>query len=267
MMRFYVEPRTTEGTIGVGLTKYGVEYRAEVQLSGTMQLSKIEGEEKTELKSASISPTHTGKATLLKFAVVDHRLLFAFGDTELEVDLGRSADALERRPEFSPRAAILGAGDLTLSHVALFRDIYYTDGSESPPSSAQRAVEGKPFTLNEDEFFALGDNSPNSSDGRYWSEPTDATKGTDPPRAGVVPRYYLVGKALFVYWPSGFEFPWPAAIKTALLNGGERYRPLRVLYTLVSLRWIPNFGEMRFIHGGQNERESSNQTTTGSNEG
>lgn len=35
-------------------------------------------------------------------------------------------------------------------------------------------------------LFALGDNSPNSQDGRYW---------------GAVPMKDLVGKAVFVYWP------------------------------------------------------------------
>ena len=82
-----------------------------------------------------------------------------------------------------------------------------------------------------------------------------ASKGTDPPRAGVVPRYYLVGKALFVYWPSGFEFPWPGAVKNVLVRNADRNLAARVLHGLISLRWIPNVGQMRFIYGGKNGQD------------
>ncbi len=102
----------------------------------------------------------------------------------------------------------------------------------------------------------LGDNSPNSEDGRWWGEPTIASKGWTPPRAGVVPRYYLVGKALFVYWPSGFEFPWPQGLKTALLNSSRGGNvALRLLNGLATLRWVPNVGQMRFIYGGTGKTE------------
>ncbi|HET6442800.1 MAG TPA: S26 family signal peptidase, partial [Phycisphaerae bacterium] len=40
-------------------------------------------------------------------------------------------------------------------------------------------------------FFVLGDNSPKSSDSRLWNLPRP-----------VAPRRNLVGKAIFVYWPS-----------------------------------------------------------------
>ena len=40
--------------------------------------------------------------------------------------------------------------------------------------------------LKEREYFALGDNTRNSRDGRYW---------------GPVPQKNLVGPALLVYWP------------------------------------------------------------------
>src|ERR1043165_1329353 len=44
------------------------------------------------------------------------------------------------------------------------------------------------FTVPKDGYFALGDNSYNSYDSRYW---------------GVVPDANLVGRGLFVYWPFG----------------------------------------------------------------
>jgi hypothetical protein len=77
----------------------------------------------------------------------------------------------------------------------------------------------------------LGDNSPNSEDGRWWDSAGVANKGVPDYREGTVPRDYLVGKAMFVYWPSGFkpftEFPFGI---------------------------VPNVGRMRFIYGGSNSK-------------
>ncbi|GAI20809.1 unnamed protein product [marine sediment metagenome] len=126
---------------------------------------------------------------------------------------------------------IFGSGKLTLSHVAIFRDIHYTAAKYANGPENGRATKENPFTLGEDEFFVLGDNSPNSEDGRWWTRPGLANKGISAYRVGIVPRDYLVGKALFVYWPSGFrpfaEFPFGI---------------------------IPNVGRMRFIYGGSNNK-------------
>lgn len=43
-----------------------------------------------------------------------------------------------------------------------------------------------PFKIGSDEFFVLGDHRSSSSDSRLW---------------GAVPRHYIYGKAVFVYWP------------------------------------------------------------------
>ncbi len=44
----------------------------------------------------------------------------------------------------------------------------------------------KPFRVPDEGYFAMGDNSYNSLDSRYW---------------GPVPEENLVGRGLFVYWP------------------------------------------------------------------
>jgi hypothetical protein len=171
------------------------------------------------------------KHTLVKFANVDHQLIFQFGSEKLTYDLGRgSQDAGRIRADLSPRLEILGSGKLMLSHVAVFRDIRYTTSKYANGAENGRAID-KPFTLGEDEFFVLGDNSPNSEDCRWWTREGLANKGLPPYRVGIVPRDYLVGKALFVYWPSGFR-PFPQF-------------PIRI---------IPNIGQMRFIYGGSNEK-------------
>ena len=64
------------------------------------------------------------------------------------------------------------------------------------------------MTLEDDQLFPLGDNSPQSSDARMW-------------QANFVQRDLLIGKALLIYWPH----PW--------------YRPIP---------YFPNFKRMRLIH-------------------
>ena len=258
MVRFYVQPESEAGRVGATLSKYGVDYRAWLDLGGEMVLSRFDGTEETVLARRSAEMPARGAFTLVKFANVDHQLLFEFNGNRLTFDLGRSPDALDRSRIETAGAQVFGAGKLTLSHLAIFRDIHYLGQSEG--GRVPRATQENPFTLSADEFFVLGDNSPNSEDGRWWGPPGLASRGMDPPRAGVVPRYYLVGKALFVYWPSGFEFPWPAPLKSFLLSNINRNLPSRLLYTIVSLRWIPNVGKMRFIYGGTGGRENPPET-------
>jgi hypothetical protein len=54
------------------------------------------------------------------------------------------------------------------------------------------------FPLEEDQFFVLGDNSPQSADARDWYH------------AKVVERRLLLGRAVVRYWPMiAFEGNWP----------------------------------------------------------
>jgi signal peptidase I len=253
MVRFYVDRGCDEGQIGIDLGKGGIDYRAWLDFSGLMTIAKVRDGQETVLARKDVNAPLPGAFTLVKFANVDHQLLFECNGQRLAVDLGRSVDAMEGDPNISPHASIVGAGKLTLSHVAVFRDIYYMGNSRA--THPGRAVEGNPFELDQDEFFVLGDNSPNSEDGRWWREPTVACRGWEPPRAGIVPRYYMVGRALFVYWPSGFEFPWPQGLKTFLLQTSRHNRLMSLLHGIISLRWIPNVGRMRFVYGGTGKTE------------
>ena len=133
-----------------------------------------------------------------------------------------------RKTDLQPQVSIFGSGKLTLSHIAVFRDIHYLDTSyrqDYEPAVARG--EGNPIKLGKDEFFAMGDNSPSSSDSRYWDSEGVGNAGKRY-RAGIVPRDYLVGKAMFVYWPSGFR-----------LFSGDRWG------------LCPNIGAIRFIYGGK----------------
>ncbi len=227
MVRFYARSSNQQGRIGVELSKYQTRYKAWVDLTGEMVIEKVDKDGKeTELNRKSIESPAINKAALVKFANVDHQLIFQFGSEKLIYNFSGPNDVGQRITDIEPQVRIFGSGKLTLSHIAIFRDIHYT-AKRSPNSREQgRATQGNAFKLEDDEFFVLGDNSPNSEDGRWWRAKGKGNNGRFY-RQGVVPRDYLVGKALFVYWPSGF-------------------RP----FSKSRFAVIPNVGRMRFIYGG-----------------
>ena len=230
MVRFDCRAADSQGRIGIALSKYETTYKAWVDLAGEMVIAKSDkGGQTSDL--VRLGPVPVTESALVKFANVDHQLIFQYGSKKLTYDLGwNMEDAGPIREDIEPRVEIFGSGRLTLSHIAIFRDIHYTEPPRySSRSEGSRATKDHPFTLEEDQFFVLGDNSPNSEDGRLWNRSGVANKGLPNYRMGTVPRDYLVGKALFVYWPSGFkpfaEFPFGI---------------------------VPNVGRMRFIYGGSN---------------
>jgi signal peptidase I len=227
MVRFYVRSARSEGSIGAYLSKYQTGYKAWADFSGQMVIAKVLGNRETILIQEPYQPSMEDGSFLVRFANVDHQLVFQVGPKTLTYDLERGSEDLgPRRTDIEPQVKIFGAGGLVLSNVAILRDIHYTASKFANSRGRGRAIEGNPLKLEEDEFFVLGDNSPNSEDGRWWSAPGKGNKGRSY-REGIVPRDYLVGKAMFVYWPSG-------------------YRP----YPRFPLGIIPNIGQMRFIYGG-----------------
>jgi signal peptidase I len=60
------------------------------------------------------------------------------------------------------------------------------------------------FFLEEDQFLPLGDNSPQSSDARFWKFDSTSDKGHY-----YVERELLIGKALLIYWPHTWNRPVP----------------------------------------------------------
>ena len=109
-----------------------------------------------------------------------------------------------------PRIPIRFGGrglDVNVSQLKLFRDIYYTD-------TRSRHAVNRPYELNADQYFVLGDNSPVSHDSRRWDNP-------------VVRRSLLVGKPFLIHLPS----------KPGNLQIGSREMHLR----------IPDWQRIRFL--------------------
>lgn len=69
----------------------------------------------------------------------------------------------------------------------------YSNGTSNGMRSTFLGSPDAEFTVPSNSYFALGDNSFNSSDSRYW---------------GVVPEQNVVGRGLFVYWPFSSRWGW-----------------------------------------------------------
>ncbi|MHC4187061.1 MAG: signal peptidase I [Planctomycetota bacterium] len=256
MVRFHANS-FDKSIIGVELSKYRTRYQAWIGPDGIVNMKKIadDGSEQ-ELVRKQLNNSLEDRSLAIKFSNVDHLLTLQVGNETLIYDLDLSPDdASLRYAAIEPVVKIFGSGELALSHMAIFRDIHYTSSKYGNGRPEGRAVEGNPFTLKEEQFFVLGDNSPSSEDGRWWNKRGIANKGIESYEAGVVPSEYLVGKAFFVYWPSGYEFPWPNGLKAYLANSSRKNNLFRILNGIVSLNWIPNIGQMRFIYGGSEKKE------------
>lgn len=107
-----------------------------------------------------------------------------------------------------------------VSQLRIYRDKYYIAEADAPdyltfPPEKLSTVFSSPelwqnsrlfdtenrrwveYGVGPDEFFPMGDNSPSSSDGRYW------------PPENTLHRDLLIGKALVIYWPHAWNRPVP----------------------------------------------------------
>lgn len=188
-------------SIGAVLKKYDTYYSATVRKEADRETAWMTIEQYRDDESAVLAEREIKllpmQFCLFSFFNADHELQFEFGDEKVVYDLGRGLqDAGKIHYNSVPEVRIFGGGELILTNLGLYRDIYYI---ERP----QRATLESPFALGEDEFFVCGDNSPASLDSRYWVGPGKGNNGIKY-REGTVPRDFLVGKAFFVYWANAY---------------------------------------------------------------
>ena len=144
---------------------------------------------------------------------------------EYRPDVKALLDEYRTQRRRQPPSVEIEAGNQTasLSHVGLWRDIYYINWGLRQDGQPFAGTPRNIMHLGKDEYFVLGDNSLISGDARYWNIPIALPADRLWVSAGRVPGRFLLGRAFFVYWPAGFR---PA----------------------VNLPGIaPNFGDMRFI--------------------
>ncbi|MBX3415255.1 MAG: signal peptidase I [Pirellulales bacterium] len=131
------------------------------------------------------------------------------------IDGGAYAQNLMAITDFDANPYLFGAERLTERKLADFM----SNPEQWESFDRRRRVEFGP--LADDQFFALGDNSPNSSDSRYWSD-------------HYFERDLLIGKAFFVYWPHAWPTPWHVSL-----------RPLGFDW---QVPFYPDVRRMRLIH-------------------
>jgi signal peptidase I len=244
LVSFDVDQIGDGSRVGASVTKYGVEYKAWVDSSGRMSVEKVHANGLVEELVTGDFAAGAGRVCgTFRFANVDHRLALEFAGKKIEYDMGSQPDSMGAASQQMPRVAILGTGVVRLMHIGLYRDIHYIGIRADGGDEILRASEGDPFTLGDDEFFVLGDNSPASLDCRWWDSPGLANNGGSY-REGTVPRDYLVGKAFFVYWPGPFK-PFNDSGIARMLEGNRAGKILKMLLN------VPYVDGMKIIRGGK----------------
>ena len=235
----YYDRQTGEGPLRLSLSKLDDRFIAEILPAQVLLHHEHNGREIGPPQTTSVAAQQPGP----------HRFVFTNVDYEVTLQMDGHV-LLQTTPEQyhpdipkllenlksglnDPQPEVQISADrqtCQISHVGLWRDIYYTQSVVSGSNSMMvygnpiksRYGDAGPVELGPGEYFVMGDNSPMSSDARFWTEPVDLPNELLHCEGGRVPERFMLGRAFFVYWPAGF-----------------RPKGLPGL--------IPNFGEMRFI--------------------
>lgn len=252
-VRVVPHPKADAAKQGVGLTfqttgridgPTPVPIRAQIDTAGKVTITTGDSnttdsaEHWQQRATHQIQPLPMDRASQVEFWFVDQQVsLWIDGTRILAWDFDVPMETLVSRPNppMFPQTWVQIQGvPATITQLDLDRDLFYS----SRPNARHMALgglyktgadrEGEPVTLETDQFFCMGDNSPFSHDGRYWSDVNpwieERMLSDKNQITGVVPRELMIGKAFFVYFPA----------------------PHRM--TPTGLGIIPNFGDVRFIH-------------------
>jgi signal peptidase I len=191
-----------EGELVLEVCKGVDRFRATWDLAtGDCALSRVTAKGVVELEKR---PTNLRKGTHhLRFANVDDRLV-VWVDKNLPFGDGVTYEAAKNRGptkenDLEPASIGVSKGAVTIQKMKLWRDTYYTldpgnpdygnheiDWTDPSKWDPLRELSCKTIYVQPGHYLCMGDNSPESSDGRQW---------------GLVPERLMLGRALMVYFP------------------------------------------------------------------
>lgn len=228
-LQFVLTPGSTKGKVRIRLEKANKTFWATIHMNGLVTLGEsydVPDSSTAVMASKQLPPFHPGKHVQISFENIDYRLSLQVGGKEVLVSsddrsspsyYGPDLKRLRRVPSNAPRPPrIYGAGgEFDLMHLAIERDVYYFHDRAHralalpwAPRSGWGSPES-PILLREDECFMLGDNTSASKDSRLWDQPgAHLVARGEAFQLGTVPKDQLIGKAFFVYWPSGHRIGW-----------------------------------------------------------
>jgi signal peptidase I len=181
---------------------------AEQLAEGTTLNSRPSGPNRSSepVQTARLPESLTKSGAVLEMSLIDKQVVIALDGKPImnpwPFEIAMTAQPARIPVRFGARGI-----DISLTELKLYRDIYYTD------ARGRHAI-NRPYELQEDEFFVLGDNSPVSHDSRRWDHPC-------------VNRSHLIGKPFLVHLPS----------KPAILRVANREMHVR----------IPDWRRIRFL--------------------
>lgn len=240
-----IDIKSDEGHLLLNLVEAGVNHTVRINVAdGTVEMTRNNGAgefdsaadsgDEATVRKGNTSIRGAGSYTV-RFANVDDQLWLWVDGSLVEFDGPTTFVAdQDQNPKWSPQdpgdlaPAGIGASGLSveLNRLRIWRDLYYLAISDQPgyatgrsdydlfrsngqileifasPENwastdlfeSRRAIE---FVMEDRQYFPLGDNSPQSSDARLWRAPP------------YVERDMLLGKAVMIYWPHGWNRPVP----------------------------------------------------------
>ena len=143
---------------------------------------------------------------------IDHALPLGDLDSALAIQPGLRQSVFSEPSIYarsSARLSVSSPSTVRLHRLALDRDLHYSPfhNPGAPHGHLDLPLGTHPErtpTLRDDQVFVLGDNSPASSDSRYWPEAHRRVRAAHPDAAepGLVPTDLLIGRAFAVYFPA-----------------------------------------------------------------
>lgn len=227
-----------KGELIFELRKGGRRFQCRVDVATGQATLLVSGEDMADFHPTATTDIRGPGKHDVRFSNCDNQMLLWIDDRLVSFDSPTTYDEPLNnqhfhQSDFQPVGIASVGASAEISNMNILRDIYYIAVKETMGNSrdveyridrnGQLRVDGLPesyppyveFTLKPDQFFALGDNSAFSKDGRLWGKNNH-----------FVPRELLIGKALFIYWPHSFD---------------------RIPYVNIPFPFFPNFKDMGFV--------------------